>query len=171
MSKIMQAWENLLRDAVAKDDDTRQYAAFQIALILERHYQPNQDAPTLYEEHLSRELQRLTLSPDRQRDAVQYLLQLAANNLAIADTYLYGVTLANPEVALPQLLDWIVKQGALLNDDAIYQIVDNLRRVKRLDDPSLWQTVVKTPIVMHFLQDWLSLDNEMIATRVLYLLD
>lgn len=171
MSKIMQAWDNLLRQAVDKDDDTRQYAAFQIALILERHYQPNQDAPTLYEEHLSRELQRLTLSVDRQRDAVQYLLQLATNNLSMADTYLYGVTLSNPELALPQLLDWVVAHGASLNDDAIYQVVDGLRRVKRLDDASLWQTVENTPVVMHLLHDWVTFEDETIVTRVQYLLD
>jgi hemerythrin-like domain-containing protein len=163
MSRIMQAWEDLLREAVDRDEDTRQYAALRIALILERHYQPNQDAPTLYEDHLSRELQRLTLSESRQRDALQYLLQLATNNKEMADAFLYGVAVANPEIALPLVSSWLKNNAKDLSDTSAYQLVVFLRRIKRREDKALWQTISQETFWQDLLKQWATSEDDDLA--------
>jgi hypothetical protein len=72
----LEAWDELLRDAVSSDEDEQENALFLIGLILERHHKPNSDAPDLYESHLSRELLRLVLADNRQQAAVIYLAKL-----------------------------------------------------------------------------------------------
>lgn len=165
MSRIIETWQELLRQAIARDEDTRQYAVFQIALILERHHQPNQDAPDLYEENLSRDLLRLTLSHERQNDAIQYLLQLTTNHPARADAYLYAVASANPALTTPLLLPWLQDHASQLQASAIYQIVMALTRAWRLDDASLQAQIRDHATTLQYLEQWANHADEDLAHR------
>ncbi|MEL6310289.1 MAG: hypothetical protein AAFQ52_19275 [Chloroflexota bacterium] len=72
-SRVMEAWEDVLKEAVSSDFDEQQFALVRIGMVLQRHnprVQMPSDAP---EDMLSRELIRLTLNERRQADAVEYL--------------------------------------------------------------------------------------------------
>lgn len=123
MSKVMEHWDNLLRQAVTKDEDDRENAIFQIGLILERHYQPNQDAPDLYETNLSRELLRLVLENSRQQDTILYLITLVKNQPQDAASLIYAVRRSNPVFFIQPLLALLNDKGADLGNDAAYEVV------------------------------------------------
>ncbi|MGB1285465.1 MAG: hypothetical protein ACPG7F_02935 [Aggregatilineales bacterium] len=135
MSRIMQAWERVLNNAVAQDFDTQQDAIFQIGLVLERHHQPNMDAGHLYEDNLPRELQRLTLNEKRQQDAVHYLASMAAQHPGKADGFIYAMGRARPALMIDALLALIAAQDTRMNDAAAYQSVQALLNcLKNPDD-------------------------------------
>jgi hypothetical protein len=135
MSKVMEHWDNLLRQAIAKDDDERENAIFQIGLILERHYQPNQDAPDLYETNLSRELLRLVLDESRQQDTLLYLITLVKNQSQDAASLIYAIRRANPALFIQPLLKLLGDYGQALTNDAAYEVVLALEAcIKAQDD-------------------------------------
>ncbi len=123
MSKVMEHWENLLRQAITKDEDERENAIFQIGLILERHYQPNQDAPDLYEANLSRELLRLVIDDSRQQDTILYLTTLIKNQPEDAASLIYAIRRANPVWFIQPLLTLLDTYGDQLTNDAAYEVV------------------------------------------------
>lgn len=117
----MEAWEELLRQAIDPDVDERENIIFQIGLVLERHSNPNLVAPDLYEENLSRALLRLTLDEERHRAAVVYLATLVKTEPESAESYLYALSRAKPDYLIVPLLQLLREQGKRLHPEAAYQ--------------------------------------------------
>jgi len=151
MSKIMQAWEQLLFEAIDKDVDTREYAIFQMGLILERHYQPNLDAPDLYEENLSRELQRLTLSNDRQKDAIVYLLRVVTDKPASASSAMYAISRTDPNLSMPLIVDFVKENHKKMFSTVAQQIVATCRYALATKDDAL---VANVKSLKPFIKQW-----------------
>jgi hypothetical protein len=122
----LEAWEDLLRDAVSSDEDEQENALFLIGLILERHHKPNPDAPDLYESHLSRDLLRLVLADNRQQAAVIYLAKLVETQPDAASSALYALRRAKPAFYMAPLLQLLAKHGKSLNADAAYEACEAL---------------------------------------------
>ena len=122
----LDAWEDLLRDAVSSDEDEQENALFLIGLILERHHKPNADAPDLYETHLSRELLRLALADVRQKAAVVYLAKLVETQPEAGASALYALRRAKPLFYIEPLLDLLAKHGKSLKPDAAFEVCEAL---------------------------------------------
>lgn len=127
MSRVMAAWQAVLRQAADSDFDEQQHALFQIGLVLERHnLAGQQQSAHLYEENLPRELLRLTLSLDRQRETVEYLAAMAVKHRRQADSFLYALGRAQPAAMIVPLLTLIQDNGTALPAAAAYQAVTAL---------------------------------------------
>lgn len=137
MSRVMEHWEETLRQAVAKDEDDRENAIFQIGLVLERHYQPNQDAPDLYETNLSRELLRLVLDEKRQQDTILYLITLVKNQPQDAASLIYAVRRSNPALFIQPFMTLLHEYGTQLSNDAAYEVVLALDSCIKSEDESV----------------------------------
>jgi hypothetical protein len=121
MSRVLEAWDQLLRQAVSRDFDEQQYALFQIGLVLQRHNPHVQPETDVYEQELSRDLLRLALDEGRQRDTVTYLCALAKNHPGAADGILYAMSNAQPGILIAPLLQLLKDMGNKLKGDAAYQ--------------------------------------------------
>src|SRR5262245_15822588 len=126
MVKPMEAWEELLRQAIDDDIDERENYIFQIGLVLERHSGPNLVAPDLYEENLSRALLRLTLDDARHEAAVVYLATLVKNYPESAESYLYAIGRAKPQFMVVPLLKLLKESARRLSPEAAYEAVKAL---------------------------------------------
>lgn len=154
MSKIMETWEEVLREAIAKDFDVQEMALFRIGLVLERHNNPNQDAPYLYETNLQRPLLRLVLDESRQRDTIQYLVTLARQQRPTLSTCLYALSCAQPPLLVQPLVDLLNEQGMGYDETAAYQAALAVERcLNAADDPAVaaaFRSVDLTPLLEHW---------------------
>lgn len=165
----MQAWHDLLREATVSDYDEQQYALFRVGLVLERHNQPNQSA-TYYEDHLSRELLRLTLDDKRQGDVVDMLVALVRANLKEADTALYTLSKAKPIVLATPLLHLLRDVGAKLPAKAAYQAVVALDVLIKSGVPDVTEQLQRdAPIAL--LGRWSEHDDEMLSIKAKFVLE
>ena len=114
MSRIMEAWEQVLREAVSSDYDEQQFALLQIGMVLQRHNPHLTMDSDAEEETLSRELLRLTLNHERQTDTVKYLTTLVQNKPKDADTFLYALSNAQPKILVEPLLELLLEVGEKL---------------------------------------------------------
>lgn len=121
MSKVMEAWEQVLRDAVSSDYDEQQFALLQIGFVLQRHNPQKQLESTAVEETLSRDLLRLALDESRQRDAVIYLAALVSKHTKQADSFLFAMSNAQAKILVEPLLGLLKEVGKKLKSDAIFQ--------------------------------------------------
>lgn len=133
MSRILEAWEELQREAMSTDYDEQQHAVFKIALILERHNNPKRISDELYEENLSRELLRLTLDDKRQRDAVNFLAAMVRANDANAESFLYAIGRSKPALYADVLLKLLRERGRKWTPEAGYEAVSALDACLRAD--------------------------------------
>ena len=170
MSRLIDAWNNLLTDAVTNDFDEQEYACFRVALVLDRHNTPHQLDPILYEDNLSRELLRLTLDQRRQGDAVDYLAKLTENHPERAATTLFALTKANASLMLPQLLQLISSQGQNWQDNARIEAVNGLRAAIRQDQSHI-KTIQQHPSVLPIIESWIDASDPTLATRAENLYD
>lgn len=133
-NRVMQAWEDVLNDAISSDFDEQQFALVRIGMILQRHnprVQMPSDAP---EDMLSRELIRLTLNESRQADAVKYLTTLVRKQPQRADSILYALSNAQAPILAEPLLALIDEMGSKFNKDARFQAVTALVELLRFPD-------------------------------------
>lgn len=131
MSRLLEAWEALQRQATSRDYDEQQYAAFQIGLVLERHNPDLDQSPDVYEENLSRELMRLRLDDDRQRAAIDFLVAMVRSNAQTADTFLYALSRVRADLLLDPLIALIDDRGKNWDDSAAYEAISALTRCLR----------------------------------------
>ncbi|MGJ3238508.1 MAG: hypothetical protein ACFE0Q_07360 [Anaerolineae bacterium] len=164
MSRIMKAWEQVLRDAITSDYDEQQFALLQIGMVLQRHNPHRMMESDAEEEALTRELLRLTLSPERQTDTVLYLAELARKKVTHADIFLYAMSNAQPRILVEPLLQLLIDIGANLKPDAIFQVLLALDSLIRHSDAHIQQTFI-THDIIDLLDDWAELDDTIIADK------
>jgi hypothetical protein len=164
MSRILEAWEQILRDAVSRDFDEQQFALFQIGLILQRHnplLKQESDAP---QETLSRNLLRLTLDEERQRSAVDYLGALIRKYPKQADTFLFAMSNAQPKVLVEPLLLLLQDKGDTFKRDTIYQALMALDSAFKQDATIVKQFAPRYDI-SPLLDAWAEHDDSLIADK------
>ncbi|MDQ7024581.1 MAG: hypothetical protein Q9P01_12060 [Anaerolineae bacterium] len=164
MSRIMQAWEALLRDAISTDYDKQQNALFQIGLILQRHNPHVVPDSDIYEESLSRELLRLTLNETRQTDTVIYLLQLVKNHPKQADSFFFSLSNTQPKILIEPLLTLLQEIGAKLNTAAAYQALIALEGAIRNRGDAIIPTL-KVHDISALLNDWAGRKDDLLAEK------
>lgn len=164
MSRIIEAWEQVLRDAVSTDYDEQQFALFQIGLILQRHnphVKPESDA---VEESLSRDLLRLSLNEERQRYAVDYLGALVRKYPKQADSFLFAMSNAQPKVLAEPLILLLQEMGKKFNRDAIYQALMSLDTLFKQDSEILKQTL-QAHDILPLVDEWTEHSDKLIADK------
>lgn len=170
MSRMLEAWETLLREATSRDFDTQQGAVFQISLVLERHGGGALLPSELYEENLSRELLRLTLDDKRQREAIDFLAAMVRANDANAETFLYALSKAKPALAIAPLLALCHERGATWDDGAAHEAVKALLAfLKRGDAVVLAALREGAPLAQ--LEAWAEREDALLADTAALLLD
>lgn len=164
MSRMIEAWEQVLRDAVSNDYDEQQFALFQIGLVLQRHnplVKQESDAP---EETLSRDLLRLTLNEERQRNALEYLGALIRKYPKQTDSFLFAMSNAQPKILAEPLFLLLAEMGKKFNRDAIYQALMTLDTLFKQDATILKQFAQKHDI-LPVLETWAEHDESLIADK------
>ncbi len=164
MSRIMQAWEELLREAISSDFDEQQFALFQIGLILQRHNPTVPKESDVYEETLSRELLRLTLDESRQKDTVTYLVTLLQTQPQAAASLLYALSQAQPQLVAQPLRDAILAQHKKFDNEAIYQALLALDTVRKNDDDTA-ELLAKSTRLQGLLTKWSDHDDDLIGGK------
>lgn len=164
MSKIMQAWEQVLREAVSSEYDEREFALFQIGLVLQRHNPHVTPDSDVYEESLSRELLRLRLDEKRQRDTVTYLVTLARQKPKQAATLLFALSNAQPNVLVQPLLALLHDVGAQFDGNGAYQALLALEGVLKYEPETFQQAAQKQDITGR-LEAWAEADDELLADK------
>lgn len=170
MSRVMAAWEQVLREAVSSDYDEQQFALLQIGLVLQRHNPHLMMDSDAEEEALSRELLRLTLNEQRQEDTVQYLITLVRNHPKNADIFLYSLTNAQSKILTEPLLQLLQDVGEKLNADAIFQSLTAVDNILKHSDENVIELLDKIDIIP-LLDDWADGDDTIIANKADILAD
>lgn len=164
MSRIMAAWEAVLREAIATDYDDQQNALFQIGLVLQRHNPHIKPESDVYEESLSRDLQRLALDENRQKDTVIYLAQLVKNHPKQADSFIFAMSNAQPKILIEPLLTLLQEVGAKLKTDAAYQALLALEGAIR-DGGDTIASVLKAHDISGLLDTWADSSDDLLADK------
>lgn len=164
MSQIMEAWEDVLREAISRDFDVAEMAIFQIGLVLQRHSGPNVDAPEIYETNLPRALQRLVLDESRQRDTVIYLAALLPNYLPHAPSILYALAQAQPHLLAERLPEQLAELGAKLAPAAAYEALRVLERCASVEDAEV-QARLRAPALLGLVVRWAESKDADLAAR------
>ena len=160
----MEAWEQVLREAIAQDYDEQQNALFQIGLVLQRHNPHVIPEGDVYEDSLSRELLRLTLNDSRQTDTVIYLAQLVRNHPKQADSFLFAMGNAQPKIVIEPLLQLLQDVGAKLKNDAAYQALMALDAALR-DGGDDMTAALKAHDISDLLDKWADSKDELLADK------
>ena len=163
MSRIMETWAALQREATAPDYDTQQYALFQVALVLERHSAPNPDAD-YYADHLSRDLLRLVLDARRQRDTVDMLVGIVRANLQQSASAFYALSKATPDVMAQPLLQLLKAVGKKLPPNAAYEAVQALDAVIKTETDAT-QAALAQHQVGTWLERWIDAEDERLSIK------
>ena len=167
MNRLLAAWDELLQSALEGDFDEQQAAIFQIGLILERHNPAIAGEQDIYDEELSRDLQRLMLSSDRLVDTINTLLNWAAMRKAPADACLFAISHAQTSLLLQPFVTYLTKYGASLDDTAAYlavQILDDCVR----QQPQQVTRVPSLEQIMTLLDDWQDAEDDLLADKALF---
>lgn len=170
MSRVMEAWEQVLREAISNDHDEQQFALLQIGMVLQRHNPHISLEPDAEEEALSRELMRLSLNEARQSDAIQYLVTLVQNKPKHADTFLFALSNAQPKLLAQPLAELLLEVGKKLSTDAIFQSLMALDGVVKQADASIVAVLTEHDLVP-LLDDWSEHGDSMIANKADVLAD
>lgn len=163
-SRVMEAWNQVLREAVHADYDTQQFALFQIGLVLQRH-NPNVNPDSdVTEETLSRELLRLTLNYERQAAAVEYLAALVEKQPDNADSFLYAMSNARPPSLVEPLITVLTTRGATLDDAAAFQALRALEFCLRDGDTAVQQRLSQAALD-DLLAQWATRDDDLVSEK------
>ena len=139
-----------------EDYDAREFAMFQLALLLRRANESlsSGDWTDQDVEHLSRDLLRVRLSKADMAGAVSRLARVAARHAGSRATALWAMGEAPAQFGLPGVLQVIHVYGEGLSEEAAFQVCRALRawlEAGRLDnDP------VRDALVEHSLLGWLT---------------
>jgi hypothetical protein len=164
MSKIMEAWDQVLREAVSQDYDEQQFALLQISYVLQRHNPQKKLESDAAEETLSRELLRLALDESRQRDTVIYLCALVSKYPKQADSFLFAMSNAQAKILVDPLLDLLKVIGKKLNTDAIFQALLALDAAIKNGGDAVVPALQKHNI-LPLLETWADNKDELVAEK------
>lgn len=164
MSRVMQAWEQVLREAISPDLDEQEFALFQIGLVLYRHNPTVQQETDVEEETLSRELLRLSLNPQRQMDTVKYLTTLVRNHPKKADSFFYAMSNAQPSVLIEPLIEVIKERGAKLSKDAAYHSLLALDTVFKHGSDEDRAKIAEADL-LDILDEWADSNDDLLAEK------
>lgn len=165
MSRVMQAWENVLREAVSSDFDEQQFALLQIGMVLQRHNPQLTMESDAEEETLSRELLRLSLNEQRQSETVQYLITLVRNHPKQADIFLYALSYAQAQLLANPLLELLHQVGSKFNADAIFQALTALNRLYQQRTHAVIAQALQTHDILPLLEIWADHPDDTIAHK------
>lgn len=164
MSRVMQAWEQVLRDAVSSDYDEQQHAVFQIGLVLGRHNPQFKPVSDMDEEGLSRELLRLTLNEKRQGDAIAYLITLVRNEPRKADVFLFALSNAQPKLLVESLFATLAAVGKTFGIDGAFQALMLLDNVIK-QAPDIVRLAAQKHDITPLLDTWAESDDDTLADK------
>jgi len=168
----MQAWEQILRDAISKDYDEQQMALFRIGLVLQRHNPHITPDSDVYEEALSRGLLRLALNEQRQRDTVIYLATMVRHQPKHADSFLFAMSNAQPKILIEPLVELLVDIGEKFGGAAAYQALVAFNNALRDGDDSVREVVKQqADNLIALLDDWSSAKDNLLSEKALNLAD
>lgn len=158
------ALDELLSQLDDRDYDVREYALFQLALILER-CNPQLDAgdlPDYYTGNLTRDLLRLRLSREEQSAVGARLAQLAACNRHSHSSSIWTLAKLNGEVGVPVLLGIVISAGEKFDNDSAVQACEALRNwlTPSEDAHAVPLDSEALPALLHVLRQWQERDNE-----------
>ncbi|MGB7339773.1 MAG: hypothetical protein WBC91_12840 [Phototrophicaceae bacterium] len=164
MSRIMEAWQLVLREAVSNDYDEQQFALHCISMVLQRHNPHLGMDSDAEEEALSRELLRLTLNHEKQAETVDYLVALIKQKPNEAESFLYGLSTAQPIVLAEPLVKLLLDVGSTFKKKAIFQALIALDSVVKYADDSV-ATIFDTYDLIPLLDDWADHEDDLIANK------
>lgn len=165
MSKIMEAWEQVLREAISQDYDEQQFALLQIGFVLQRHNPQKQFLSDAVEVTLPRDLQRLALDESRQRDALIYLSALIHKHTKQADIFLFAMSNAQAKILAEPLLGIVQAVGKKLRSDAIFQALTGLDNVVKNSGEAVLLPALKKFDILPVLEAWGENQDEVIAEK------
>ena len=160
----MDAWNEVLREAVSGDYDDQQFALFQIALILQRHNPHIRAESDVPDETLSRELLRLSLNHDRQETTVEYLAELVQRQPEQADSFLYAMSNAQPMILVTPLLKLMLSQGMTWDDATAYQALRALNGCLLHGDDDVLQQIQDAALDA-LLETWANSDDDLLSAK------
>ncbi len=151
------ALDELYRQLDSADFEDREFALFQLALMLRQAGEVRESADDAFGERhsLPRELQRLRLKVDEQREAAGRLQALFERHKQSRASAIWALRHAPPRIALAPLLDLGDAWGAQLSDEAASQFCRGLRSMLATGAirPEERQRLAK-PGFMQRLQTW-----------------
>lgn len=152
------AMSRLYADLESADFDVREYALFQLALMLRRSQRASLSADwTDYDsEHLSRDLLRIRLSPAEQQRIVGHLARMISSFAESRPSAFWALSEASAQVGLDTVASAIAELGDQLNDDAAYQACRALLKWLDLDDVAVKYAseVLADPGILPMLRRW-----------------
>lgn len=129
-----QVLSGLYADLESGDFDVREFAMFQLALMLRR---ANASAPTSDsiddDEHLTRDQLRIRLSSSDQAQAASHLLRVVSQYAESRATAFWALAEIASDVEFAPVLSIIGENGAKFNGETAYQACCVLRRRLEMD--------------------------------------
>ena len=108
----------------SRDFDEREYALFQLALVIQRSQASaaGPDTPDLYQENLTRDLLRIRMTPGEQREAAKALAEVIASFPESRSSAFWASSHLSAEVGLPVVMAMAVEFGGQLGVESAYQV-------------------------------------------------
>ena len=151
------ALNRLYADLDSGDFDVREYALFQLALMLRR---ANDEVSTLGDqlegEQLPRDLLRIRLSYGDQEQIVAQLLRLISRHADSRATAFWALGEASAKAAFSQALAAIVEHGDQFSDEAAFQACRALQKWLNSEDldTSLGDELLADNSLLRWLRRW-----------------
>ncbi len=168
MKKIyrQRALNKLYLELASGDFDLRENALFQLALMLQRAngLEASSDAPDLYSDNLSRDLLRIRLSTEDQRQIVEHLSRLASTHANSRATAFWSLGAASRDIGLESLLTLLCLLGDQIQGEGAYEACNALRRWLESDELETEQLKLLSDLdpIPH-LQRWLASGDRRLA--------
>lgn len=128
------ALNRLYADLRSDDFDVREFALFQLALMLRRANGDSSMGDFPASEPLSRELNRIRLSPADQQQIVAHLMRLMSRHADSRASAFWTLAVVSAELVFAQACAAIGELGDQLGDEAAYQSCRALLRWLSADD-------------------------------------
>ncbi len=133
-AKRDRALSQLYADVESGDFDIREFAMFQLALMLRRSDGRAPSSEQIDEdEHLTRDQLRIRLSSDDQAQVASHLLRVVSRHADSSATAFWALCEVASDVAFGPALSVIGDYGEQFNDEAAYQACRALRRWLEMD--------------------------------------
>lgn len=131
----MEAFDALLQRIDITDEDEREHAIVQLALLLEKSHVGDSGLPDMDADMLDRHLATITLSEGKQREAIDAMIAAIARQNRSKASLFWALGRARPDLALPSLLALLKASGKNLDERSAYQAVRALDTLlQALDD-------------------------------------
>ncbi len=169
------ALDELLSQLNDRNFDVREFALFQLALILERsNPQIDHAAMTDYHgENLTRDLLRLRLSPEEQTAVGARLAQVAAYNRQSRSSSIWTLAKLNGATGVPILVGIVLSAGEDFDNESAVQACDALRNWlnQSEEDCDGLHDSEALPTLLRMLRQWEKRDNDQLRRRSAQVID